>query len=71
MHVEWHAIDGPLPQSSYGDDATDPCEDDLCVANAGLAVYMQKLINCFYPHVLQNLKLLIEFQVFLVFLQAL
>ena len=34
MYVEWHAIDGPLSQSGFGDDETDPCEDDLCVANA-------------------------------------
>ena len=37
MYVEWHAIDGQLSQSGYGDDATDPCEDGLCVANADLA----------------------------------
>ena len=35
MYVEWHAIDGPLSQSGYGDDVTDPCEDDLCQANIG------------------------------------
>jgi hypothetical protein len=34
MYVEWHAIDGPLSQSGYGDDVLDPCEDNLCVANA-------------------------------------
>tara|TARA_Y100001936_G_C16091555_1_gene686692 strand:+ start:3418 stop:5838 length:2421 start_codon:yes stop_codon:yes gene_type:complete len=34
MYVEWHAIDGPLSQSGYGDDILDPCEDGLCVANA-------------------------------------
>jgi len=34
MYVEWHAIDGPLSQSGYGDDLLDPCEDDLCVATA-------------------------------------
>ena len=37
MYVEWHAVDGPLSQSGYGDDALDPCEDGLCVANAGTA----------------------------------
>ena len=37
MYVEWHAIDGPLSQSGFGDDASDPCEDGLCVANADLA----------------------------------
>ena len=35
MYVEWHAIDGPLSQSGYGDDVTDPCEDDLCQAKIG------------------------------------
>ena len=35
MYVEWHAIDGPLSQSGFGDDILDPCEDDLCVANIG------------------------------------
>jgi hypothetical protein len=34
MYVEWHAVDGPLSQSGYGDDLLDPCEDDLCVATA-------------------------------------
>jgi len=34
MYVEWHAIDGLLSQSGYGDDLLDPCEDGLCVANA-------------------------------------
>jgi hypothetical protein len=37
MYVEWHAIDGSLSQSGFGDDASDPCEDGLCVANADLA----------------------------------
>jgi hypothetical protein len=37
MYVEWHAIDGALSQSGYGDDLLDPCEDDLCVANANQA----------------------------------
>ena len=37
MYVEWHAIDGGLSQSGFGDDASDPCEDGLCVANADLA----------------------------------
>ncbi len=37
MYVEWHAVDGPLSQSGYGDDALDPCEDGLCVANANEA----------------------------------
>ena len=32
MYVEWHAVDGPLSQSGYGDDLLDPCEDGLCVA---------------------------------------
>ena len=35
MYVEWHAVDGPLSQSGFGDDILDPCEDDLCVANIG------------------------------------
>ena len=34
MYVEWHAIDGPLSQSGFGDEPLDPCEDGLCVANA-------------------------------------
>ena len=37
MYVEWHAVDGPLSQSGFGDDILDPCEDGLCVANAGTA----------------------------------
>ena len=37
MYVEWHAVDGPLSQSGFGDDILDPCEDDLCVANAATA----------------------------------
>jgi len=37
MYVEWHAVDGPLSQSGFGDDVADPCEDDLCVANQGSA----------------------------------
>ena len=37
MYVEWHAVDGPLSQSGFGDDPLDPCEDDLCVANAATA----------------------------------
>jgi len=37
MYVEWHAIDGALSGSGYGDDETDPCEDGLCVATAGEA----------------------------------
>jgi len=37
MYVEWHAVDGPLSQSGYGDDLLDPCEDDLCVANQAQA----------------------------------
>jgi len=37
MYVEWHAVDGPLSQSGFGDDALDPCEDGLCVANANEA----------------------------------
>ena len=35
MYVEWHAIDGPLSSSGFGDDPSDPCEDGLCVANQG------------------------------------
>ena len=35
MYVEWHAVDGPLSGSGYGDNLSDPCEDGLCVANAG------------------------------------
>jgi len=38
MYVEWHAIDGPLSSSGFGDDPSDPCEDDLCVANQGSAL---------------------------------
>jgi len=34
MYVEWHAIDGGLSGSGYGEDELDPCEDGLCVANA-------------------------------------
>ncbi len=37
MYVEWHAIDGPLSQSGFGDEPLDPCEDGLCVANANEA----------------------------------
>jgi hypothetical protein len=37
MYVEWHAVDGPLSQSGFGDDPLDPCEDGLCVANAATA----------------------------------
>ena len=37
MYVEWHAVDGPLSQSGFGDDILDPCEDGLCVANAATA----------------------------------
>ena len=37
MYVEWHAVDGALSQSGFGDDILDPCEDGLCVANAGTA----------------------------------
>jgi hypothetical protein len=37
MYVEWHAVDGPLSGSGYEDDLLDPCEDGLCVANAGEA----------------------------------
>ena len=35
FYVEWHAVDGPLSGSGYEDDLLDPCEDGLCVANAG------------------------------------
>ena len=37
FYVEWHAVDGVFSQSGYGEDASDPCEDDLCVANANEA----------------------------------
>ena len=37
FYVEWHAVDGVFSQSGYGEDASDPCEDDLCVANQGSA----------------------------------
>jgi len=35
LYVEWHAVDGELSQSGFGDDVEDPCEDGLCVANLG------------------------------------
>ena len=38
MYVEWHAVDGPLSQSGFGDDILDPCEDGLCVANAATPI---------------------------------
>lgn len=42
MYVEWHAVDGPLSGSGFGDDIDgqpgtailDPCQDGLCVAYA-------------------------------------
>jgi len=32
LYVEWHAIDGTLSGSGFGDDIDDPCEDGLCIA---------------------------------------
>jgi len=45
MYVEWHAVDGPLSQSGFGDDALDPCEDGLCVANAGTAACFELAVD--------------------------